>query len=123
MKKIDNYFEQLSTAFAVEYLKRTHIYKIERVNPEAKGVLAIAFKSENPGKCNCITKKLLTIYPNTVKPHHLLVDEVWIGFDGEGSPWSDHMGGVDLDCTGMTFQSSIDHVVKEIVFHFNHLMK
>ena len=54
MKKIDNYLEQLSTAFAVEYLKRTHIYKIERMNPEAKGVLAIAFKSENPGKFNCI---------------------------------------------------------------------
>ena len=123
MKKIDNYLEQLITAFAVEYLKRTHIYEIERVNPEDKSVLAIAFKSENPGKFNCVTKKLLTIYPNTAKPHHLLVDEVWIGFDDNCSPWSDHMGGKDIDCSGMTFQSSIDHVIKEIVIHFNHLMK
>ena len=49
MKKIDNYFEQLITAFAAEYFKRTHIYKIERVNTEDKSVLAIAFKSEKPG--------------------------------------------------------------------------
>ena len=123
MKKIENYFEQLNTAFAVEYFKRTHIYEIERMFHKDKGVLAIAFKSENPGKYNCVTKKLLTIHLDTSKPHHLLVEEVWIGFDGEGSPWSDHMGGKDIDCTGMTFQSSIDHVVKEIVIHFNHLMK
>ena len=123
MKKIDNYLEQLCTAFAVEYLKRTHIYKIERKFPTDKGVMTIAFKSENPGKYNCVTEKLLAIHPDTSKPHHLLVEEVWVGFDGEGSPWSDHMGGKDIDCTGMTFQSSIDHVVKEIVTHFNHLMK
>lgn len=115
MKKIDNYFEQLITAFVVEYFKRTHIYEIERVNPEDKSALAIAFKSEeNLGKFNCVNKKLLTIYPNTVKPHHLRVDEVWIGFDGDGPLWPDHMGGKDIDCTGMTFQSSIDHVIKEI---------
>lgn len=123
MKKIDNYFEQLATAFAVEYFQRTHIYKLERKFPEDKGVMTITFKSENPGKYNCINEKLLAIHPATDKPHHLLVEEVWVGFDGDGSPWSDHMGGKDIDCTGMTFQSSIDHVVKEIVTHFNHLMK
>ena len=122
MKKIDNYFEQLITAFVTMYfLSNTYVF--ERKFRADKGSLTIAFKSENQGKFNCVTKKLLTIHPNTVKPHHLRVDEVWIGFDGDGSPWSDHMGGKDIDCTGMTFQSSIDHVVKEIVINFNHLMK
>lgn len=123
MKKIDNYFEQLITAFAAEYFQRTHIYVFERKFHTDKGSLTIAFKSKNPGKFSCVTEKLLTIHPDTSKPHHLLVEEVWIGFDSEGSLWSDHMGGNDIDCTGMTFQSSIDHVVKEIVINFNHLMK
>ena len=123
MKKIDNYFEQLITAFAAEYFQRTHIYVFERKFRADKGSLTIAFKSENPGKFSCVTEKLLTIHPDISKPHHLLVEEVWIGLDCEGSPWFDHMGGYDIDCTGMTFQSSIDHVVKEIVTHFNHLMK
>ena len=123
MKKIDNYFEQLITAFAEEYFQRTHIYVFERKFCADKGSLTIAFKSKNPGKFSCVTEKLLTIHPDTSKPHHLHVEEVWIGLDCEGFPWFDHMGGNDIDCTGLTFQSSIDHVVKEIVINFNHLMK
>lgn len=121
MNKMNNYFEQLATAFAVEYFKRTHIYKIHQHHNEIQ--LNLYFDAEAPGKSNCINTKTLTISKSERKPHHLIVDEVWFGFDGDGSPWSDHMGGKDIDCTGFTFQSSIDHVIKEIVTHFNHLMK
>ena len=123
MKKIDNYLEQLATVFCLEFFKQKHMYNLSKGKSCDHNALILKFDSQTPGVCNCVNTKCLAIHPTNDKPHHLLVDEVWVGFDGEGSPWSDHMGGKDIDCTGMTFQSSIDHVVKEIVTHFNHLMK
>ena len=122
MKKIDNYFEQLATAFAVEYVVRTHMYNLV-IGKECSGCLYLTFRSPEQKTSACVNAKQLYIHPTKEKAHHLDIDEIWIGFDGEGSQWSDHMGGREIDCTGMTFQSSIDHMVKEIVTHFNHLMK
>jgi len=122
MKKIDNYFEQLATAFAVEYVLRTHMHNLV-IGKDYTGCLYLTFRSPKQGVCACVNAKQLYIHPSKEKAHHLLVEEVWVGFDGEGSPWSDHMGGREVDCTGMTFQSSITHMVKEIAINFNHLMK
>ena len=123
MKKIDNYLEQLATAFGLEFFKQKRMYNLSKGKSYDHNALILKFDSQTPGMCNCVNTKCLTIHPTKDKPHHISIGEVWVGLDGEGSPWSDHMGGVDLDCTGLTFQSSIDFIVKEIMVKFPHLLK
>lgn len=123
MKKIENYLEQLATAFAVEFFKQKRMYNLSKGNSYDHNALILKFDSQTPGVRSCINTKCLTIHPTKDTPHHISIGEVWVGFDGEGSPWSDHMGGVDLDCTGLTFQSSIDYIVKKIMVEFPHLLK
>ena len=48
------------------------------------------------------------------KKHTISVDEIWIGEDSEGSPWSDHMGGLIIDCNGMNCQTALDTIVRKI---------
>ena len=123
MNKLENFMEQLDTAFAVEFFKQKHMYKLSKESSYVNGSLILKFESQTKGNRNCINYKCLAIHPVKDKPHHIHIGEVWVGFDGEGSPWSDHMGGVELDCTGLTFQFSIDYLVKEIIVKFPHLMK
>ena len=123
MKKITNYFEQLATAFAVEFFKQKRMYNLTKQIGYTGEALILQFESKTRGNRNCVNSKCLAIHPDKNKPHHISIGEVWVGFDGSGDNWSDHMGGVDLDCTGLTFQTSIDYLVKEIIVKFPHLMK
>lgn len=123
MKKIENYFEQLATAFAVEFHKQKHMYNVSKEIGYDRSSLVLKFDSKTQCDCNCINSKYLAIRLIEGIPHHISIGEVWVGFDGEGSRWSDHMGGVVLDCTGLTVQSSIDYIVKQIMVKFPHLLK
>lgn len=62
---------------------------------------------------NQLTKTLVIRSDKNVK-HRMCVDEIWTGEDSEGSPWSDHMGGLNIDCTGMDCQTAIDTIVRKI---------
>lgn len=59
-------------------------------------------------------KKIIVIHPAEKVSHQMDVDEIWVGEDEEGSPWSDHMGGLRIDCTGMNCETAIDTIVKKI---------
>ena len=59
-------------------------------------------------------KKTLVIRPDEKTAHHMNVDEIWVGEDSEGSPWSDNMGGLRIDCTGMNCENAIGTIVKKI---------
>lgn len=39
------------------------------------------------------------------------IEEVWVGYDAEGSCWSDHMGGTIVDCSGLNVQGAIEKIV------------
>lgn len=45
----------------------------------------------------------------------MLIEEILVGYDGEGSPWSDHMDGVIVDCTGLKTKGAIDKIVEKFI--------
>lgn len=45
----------------------------------------------------------------------MLIEEILVGYDGEGSPWSDHMGGVIVDCTCLKTKGAIDKIVEKFI--------
>lgn len=62
---------------------------------------------------NCINIHEYTIFP--CRTHQMLIEEIWVGYDGEGSPWSDHMGGVIVDCNGLKTKGAIDKIVEKFI--------
>ena len=58
--------------------------------------------------------KTIVIRADQNMKHTMRVDEIWIGKDSEGSPWSDNMGGLIIDCTGMNCQTALDTIVRKI---------
>lgn len=64
------------------------------------------------GVCNCINIHQYIIWPSET---HLMIEEIWVGYDEEGSPWSDHMGGVIVDCTDLKSKGSIDKIVEKFI--------
>ena len=62
---------------------------------------------------NCINIHEYTIFPCST--HQMLIEEIWVGYDGEGSPWSDHMDGVIVDCTGLKSKGAIDKIVEKFI--------
>jgi len=103
------FYENLACAFAVankNILKRLSTAKRD-------GELQIQIRSEKQGFVNCINARVFTLKPGK-KPHHMEIDEVWVGYDAEGYHWSDAMGGRTVDCTGMNFDKAIDTIVAKI---------
>lgn len=123
MNKLENFLEQLCTAIAVKYFKTKHDTSFIKNQNAPKNSLVLHFRPKAQGLRGCVNCKQLTIYPNKDHAHHMLVEEVWFGYDGEGNRWSDHMGGVNLDCTGMKFQEAIDHITDKIWEYYADLVK
>lgn len=62
---------------------------------------------------NCINIHQYFIFP--CRTHQMLIEEIWVGYDEEGSPWSDHMGGVIVDCTDLKSKGAIDKIVEKFI--------
>ncbi len=45
----------------------------------------------------------------------MMIEEIFIGYDGEGNPWSDHMGGITADCNGLKTKGAIDKIVEKFI--------
>ena len=67
-------------------------------------------KMPSPAPRQDIHSKLLHLAPSKDRKHVILVEEVWVGVDAEGDPWSDNMGGRYIDCTGKTFNEAAQFV-------------
>lgn len=80
--------------------------------------LFLSFNNPVQGSRNCINSKQLIILPNPDHKHHMLVKEIWYGYDGEGSVWSDNMGGLDIDCTGLSRIDAMTKLVEKIKTEF-----
>ena len=77
--------------------------------------LILNHPSKKQGTSGCINSKQFCIHPDKDEKHHMMIEEIWVGFDHEGYPWSDHMGGISVDCTGMNVKTAIS-VITEKVF-------
>lgn len=80
--------------------------------------LLVTIRSKKEGMCNCINASNLTIKPYSEK-HKMIIEEVFVGYDSEGSRWSDHMGGHIIDCTG----KNVDEAINLIVTKMNELVE
>lgn len=89
---------------------------IENLNIDSTSVdndrLIVNIRTDR-GIRNCINIHEYTIFP--CRTHQMLIEEIWVGYDGEGSPWSDHMGGVIVDCTGLKSKGAIDKIVEKFI--------
>lgn len=109
MKTIAQFHENLLTAFVA-----AHVKIAGRIAGRQNGdTLEISIKAEKQGSRHCINSYCYSISPAN-KPHHMEIEEVWVGFDGEGYPWSDNMGGQIVDCTGKTVDAAIDLIVETL---------
>lgn len=75
--------------------------------------LFITVRSKKEGRCNCINAANYTIKPYSEK-HKMMIEEVFVGYDAEGSRWSDHMGGHIIDCTGKKTDEAINLILTKI---------
>ena len=106
---LEIFYENLACAIAVankDILKRL-------ASAQRNGELQIQVRNEKQGFVHCINARVFTLKPGK-KPHHMEIDEVWVGYDAEGYHWSDAMGGRIVDCTGKTTDEAIDLIAAEL---------
>ena len=89
---------------------------IENLNIDSTSVdndrLIVNIRSDR-GIRNCINIHEYTIFP--CRTHQMSIEEIWIGYDNEGYPWSDHMGDLTVDCTGLKSKGAIDKIVEKFI--------
>lgn len=75
--------------------------------------LMVTIRRKKEGRCNCVNASTLSIKPSKEK-HKMEIEEVWVGYDGDGSRWSDHLEGHVIDCTGKNVDEAIDLIVTKM---------
>ena len=102
---LNKFYEKLIIAFGIANKKI-----LDRIHCEIRdSELVVIIKSEKQGKCKCINESIISVHP--AKTHQMMVEEIMVGFDSEGYPWSDHMGGTIVDCSGLNVQCAIEKIV------------
>ena len=102
---LTKFYEKLIIAFG-------HANKriIDRVHCEIReNEMIVTIRSEKQGLCNCINASIISVRPS--KTHQMMIEEIMVGYDSEGSRWSDHMGGTIVDCTGLNVQGAIEKII------------
>lgn len=108
---LSKFYEKLIIAFGTAN-KRI----IDRIHCEIREKeLVVTIRSEKQGLCNCINASIISVRPS--KTHQMMIEEIMVGYDSEGSRWSDHMGGTIVDCTGLNVQGAIEKIVDGINEH------
>jgi len=107
------FFENLAAAFVVSYTKTPDVIKRmgSRIDDNE---MDITIRREKQGLRQCINATVIEIRPDANKKHHIHLKEIWVGYDAEGYHWSDAMRARLVDCTGLTINQAIDHIVAEI---------
>lgn len=65
------------------------------------------------GVSNCINIHQYIIWP--CETHQMMIEEIWIGYDEAGYPWSDHMGGLTVDCKALKTKGAIEKIVEKFI--------
>lgn len=89
---------------------------IENLNIDSTSVnndqLTINIRTDN-GTRYCINSHRFIFWP--CDKHEMMIEEIWIGYDKEGYPWSDHMGDLTVDCNGLKTKGAIDKIVEKFI--------
>ena len=89
---------------------------IENLNIDSTSVdndkLIVNIRTDR-GVCNCINIHQYIIWP--CETHQMMIEEIWIGYDKEGYPWSEHVDGRTVDCTGLKTKGAIDKIVEKFI--------
>lgn len=102
---LNKFYEKLVIAFGTANKKI-----LDRIHCEiCDSELVVTISREKQGNCKCINESIISVHP--AKTHQMMVEEIMVGFDSEGYPWSDHMGGTIVDCSGLNVQGAIEKIV------------
>lgn len=102
---LSKFYEKLVIAFGTANKKI-----LDQIHCEIRpNEMIVTIKTEKQGLYNCINASIISVRP--AKTHQMMVEEIMVGFDSEGSPWSDHMGGTIVDCSGLNVQGAIEKIV------------
>lgn len=102
---LSKFYEKLIIAFGTAN-KRI----LDRIHCEIREKeLVVTIRSEKQGLYNCINASIISVRPS--KTHQMMIEEIMVGYDSEGSHWSDHMGGTIVDCSGLNVQGAIEKIV------------
>lgn len=105
---LSKFYEKLVIAFGTANKKI-----IDRIHCKIRtNELVVTIRSEKQSLCNRINASIISVRP--AKTHQMMVEEIMVGFDSEGSPWSDHMGGTIVDCSGLNVQGAIEKIVAKM---------
>ena len=74
--------------------------------------LIVNIRTDN-GTRYCINSHRFIFWP--CDKHEMMIEEIWIGYDKEGYPWSDHMDSLTVDCTGLKTKGAIDKIVEKFI--------
>ena len=106
--KLAKFHEKLLIAFG-----KANIKILDRIHGEIRGnELVVTVRREKQGLCNCINATIISVHPG--KTHQMEVEDIMVGYDSEGSHWSDHMGGRIIDCAGLNVEGAIEKIVAEM---------
>ena len=106
--KLTKFHENLLSAFSI-----ANKNILNRISGDVRdNELVVTIRKEKQGLCNCINSYIISVRP--AKTHQMMIEEVMVGYDSEGSSWSDHMGGTIVDCTGLNVQGAIEKIVAEM---------
>lgn len=106
---LEMFLEELCTAVENVAVKNNLNVDSARVDNDQ---LIVNIRTDR-GVCNCINIHQYIIWP--CETHQMMIEEIFIGYDEEGSPWSDHMGGRTVDCNGLKTKGAIDKIVEKFI--------
>lgn len=109
---MEMFLEEVRTAVLNTAVKEN--LKIEEAKVHFDNSLTISLRTGN-GRIQCINEKCYRIAAHELAAHTIELEEIWVGYDGEGSSWSDHMGGKIINCTGLKKNAAVELIKNTII--------
>lgn len=106
---LEMFLEELCTAVENAAVKNNLNVDSARVD---NNQLIVNIRTDR-GVCNCINIHHYIIWPS--ETHQMMIEEIFIGYDGKGYPWSYHMGCLTVDCNGLKTKGAIDKIVEKFI--------
>ena len=106
---LEMFLEELCTAIENVAVKNNLNVDSARVDNDE---LIVNIRTDN-GTRYCINSHRFIFWP--CDKHEMMIEEIWIGYDKEGYPWSDHMDSLTVDCTGLKTKGAIDKIVEKFI--------
>lgn len=80
--------------------------------------LFLNFNKPMQDKRQGVNSKQLVILPDHFHKHHMLVEEIWYGYDAEGNVWHSNVSRCSIDCAGLSRIDAMTKLVNIIKANF-----